>query len=299
MNKIVNGEEANHLCQVSCRSLPITYSADYIIAKKPFLHVDRVTEFHVMIYLKYGKMYIVEDGIQYVLTPGTVFFLKEGVHHWGEQPCDPDTAWYYIHFKTKISAEEQLLNHEECSMIKTNNMEDKDYQRYYELPKIIHLPFDNAIEKSLLEFIEYFRTVNLGKIVKINTMLANILIQCYEKIENRKDYVRKNRHIAHMIQYLENNYQKPFSLEQIGAEVGLNHKYVSELFKKETGQSIRDYNMQLKIRKAEHLLFETDMSISEIGEYLGFSDPFYFSNVFKKYHKVSPLKFRTDAVPPI
>lgn len=294
-----NKTESKHLCKVSCRNLPITYSTDYMLAKKPFIHSDRIANFSVMIYLKYGKMYIIEEGIEYVLTPGTVFFLKGGVHHWGEKPCEPDTAWYYVHFNTEVTGDEKLLNLEECSMINTGSMEDEDYNKYYELPKIISLPDDNAIEKSLLELVEYFRTVNIGKIIRINNMFADILAKCYENSESEVVHVRKNRHITQIIRYLEANSHMPLSLEQIGSEVGLNHKYVSELFKKQTGQSLRDYDIQLKIRKAEHLLYQTDMSIAEIGECLGFSDQFYFSNVFKKYCKVSPLKFRTDGMSPI
>jgi AraC-like DNA-binding protein len=58
------------------------------------------------------------------------------------------------------------------------------------------------------------------------------------------------------------------------------------------GVSPVDYLITARMRKAQHLLLFTDLSITEIAEDVGLNDVFYFSKQFKNYHHVSPLKYR-------
>jgi ABC-type sugar transport system ATPase subunit len=65
-------------------------------------------------------------------------------------------------------------------------------------------------------------------------------------------------------------------------------------FKQQAGISPNQYFIRLKIDRAKELLLFTDLEIKEISEKLGFSDPYYFSRVFKDWERVSPVKFRSS-----
>ena len=66
-----------------------------------------------------------------------------------------------------------------------------------------------------------------------------------------------------------------------------------------TGMTIKEYQLMLRMRKAERLLCETEMSVAEIASETGFYDTFYFSKIFKRKNEISPLKFRNVYVPRI
>ncbi|MDO4565100.1 MAG: helix-turn-helix transcriptional regulator [Clostridia bacterium] len=72
----------------------------------------------------------------------------------------------------------------------------------------------------------------------------------------------------------------------------LSPAYFSTLFKRETGMSFTSYVTTVRMEKAAELLKNTDDKTYRIAELIGFSDPNYFSYVFKKYYGVTPTKFR-------
>ena len=87
-----------HLLRIPCNAMPFVCEAAYSINRGVMYHADRTAPFHVAIYLLRGSMEIIEDGISYRLKPDQLFFLKSGVHCWGEKPFEPGAAWFYAHF---------------------------------------------------------------------------------------------------------------------------------------------------------------------------------------------------------
>ena len=76
----------------------------------------------------------------------------------------------------------------------------------------------------------------------------------------------------------------------------VSENYLIRLFTSNTGISPGDYFMNIKINNAISLLESTKKSISEIADALGFSDPLYFSRVFRRRVGVSPRAFRNKEV---
>ena len=79
--------------------------------------------------------------------------------------------------------------------------------------------------------------------------------------------------------------------------VHLNPSYFSKIFKQHTGVTYTDYITGLKIGEAARLLEKTALRVTEIGERLGFSDPAYFSNTFKKTIGQTPSEYRKHYQP--
>ncbi|MBB6731206.1 response regulator transcription factor [Cohnella zeiphila] len=99
--------------------------------------------------------------------------------------------------------------------------------------------------------------------------------------------------IQQAIDYIEEHYlDSELSIKQVAENIHLNPSYLSTLFKKETGETFTGYVTKLKLQKAQVLLRNTDMKISEICQTVGFDDSTYFSSVFKKHFHVSPSEFR-------
>lgn len=82
------------------------------------------------------------------------------------------------------------------------------------------------------------------------------------------------------------------SLSFIGERIGLSSGYVSQLFKKLFNAPFKTYIMNKRMDKAKLLLLSTELKNYEIAESLGFEDPNYFSNCFKKVVGMSPGHYR-------
>lgn len=92
--------------------------------------------------------------------------------------------------------------------------------------------------------------------------------------------------------YLEENYYKNVSLEEVAEHISISPYYLSHVFKEATGISFINYLTQLRINNAQNMLMSTDMPISEVGYRVGYKDPNYFSRIFKKITGRTPLQYR-------
>ena len=92
--------------------------------------------------------------------------------------------------------------------------------------------------------------------------------------------------------YIRDNYKKDISLDEVSREVDISPYYFSKLFKQETGGNFIEYLTEIRLRNARELLKDSGLSIKEICAESGYSDPNYFSRIFKKYEGVTPSEFR-------
>lgn len=110
---------------------------------------------------------------------------------------------------------------------------------------------------------------------------------------NLKTEVSKNEKIINSVKkYIDRNYNREISLSEISEIVHLNANYFSELFKKETGTTFKEYHSLRKIEAAKEFLKDYTMRINEICEKVGYNDVKHFSRQFKKYVGVNPTDYR-------
>lgn len=77
--------------------------------------------------------------------------------------------------------------------------------------------------------------------------------------------------------------------------VGVSRGRFMHLFKEAMGVSAYSYIIDLRIGKADELLLSSEMSIAQVAYETGFSDPLYFSRIFRKRRGLSPEMFRSTA----
>ncbi|WP_458458123.1 response regulator transcription factor [Pseudobutyrivibrio sp.] len=92
-------------------------------------------------------------------------------------------------------------------------------------------------------------------------------------------------------QYIDENYMKELTLDDVSRVVNISSYYFSKVFKEETGENFIDYLTKLRIEAAKNLLKTTNKSMKEIALEVGYSDPNYFSRNFKKYTGKTPTDY--------
>ena len=239
-------------------------------------------------------MEIIEDGIPYRIMPDQVFFLKSGIHHWGNKSFEIGSSWYYAHFycDAPSSCMEELprgIYYDERVSLKPS---EKD--RYFiTLPKLINCEEKTQIKRNFEKMIEAHIH---GNIPQTSIRLWQIFLEC---AQNAQDDKVSNGYAEQIQNYVRQHYIDGFTSAQIQEACGLSYKYAGTLFKEVTGQTIKEYQCTLRLRKAEQLLKETNKSITEIAQLTGFSDVFYFSKIFHRKKGCPPGEYRKTYIPGI
>lgn len=100
--------------------------------------------------------------------------------------------------------------------------------------------------------------------------------------------------IKNVLEYLYINSASPIALTVLAKRFNINEFYLSHLFKKETGESIHEYIERVRINKAEGLLKDNVLSITEVANLVGYIDNNYFTKVFKKNKGMTPSEYRSS-----
>jgi AraC-like DNA-binding protein len=95
-------------------------------------------------------------------------------------------------------------------------------------------------------------------------------------------------------EFMSSNLHKGLTLKLLAQFLGYSEKYCSDLFQSTMGESFFGYLKRRRTDTAASLLTNTDKSVAEIADALGFSDQFSFSHFFKRSTGQSPREFRTD-----
>lgn len=94
-----------------------------------------------------------------------------------------------------------------------------------------------------------------------------------------------------IISLLEKNLSQKITIDEIAKLLGYCHTHVKKVFKYETGDSIIDYFITLKVNAAKKLISENELTLSQISEMLGFDSLQYFSSTFKKRTNMTPSAY--------
>ncbi len=103
---------------------------------------------------------------------------------------------------------------------------------------------------------------------------------------------RTHHVIKKALDYIDNNFHKDISLDELAGELGISSYYFSKLFKEEKGEGFVEYLTRRRVEEAKALLKSPEHSIKEVGVACGYSDPNYFSRIFKKATGMTPTEYK-------
>lgn len=104
--------------------------------------------------------------------------------------------------------------------------------------------------------------------------------------ENKDQYFPKPLGLA--VNYIKENYSTPLQLSSVAERCGISQGYLSRLFSEYLNTTFIDYLNALRIGEAAKLLRNERKAVKEVSFLVGYSDPNYFSRIFRRYMNVSP-----------
>lgn len=171
----------------------------------------------------------------------------------------------------------------------TDSSDDKaqEEEKYYILRRFISIllyevisnidDYEDAIEENLLNLMYH--------------LLNNFHYLFYEE-ESLKDDEYQLERYHRIVKYLSNNYMNKVSLQAIADQEFLSSQYLSYKIKDVFGLGFNEYLNQIRVEESTKLLLDSNKSISEISEEVGFSHVRYYNKHFKFHYNLTPMQYR-------
>lgn len=226
--------------------------------------------FEIYFITKGNCCYFIENKV-YHLIPGDIILIPEGIMHKNT-----------VYTRKLISCSEYFIPESVKPL----------------LPSLLYLYRNLEITESIEQIFsqieeEYAHKDDLSEdIFKCYTHMLFFLL-----IRHPNQFIppqEEKHYIDDAITYLQNNYTKPISLQDISGRYFVSPEHFSRVFKERVGFNVSEYLNILRLQKAENLLKQlTAAPITEIAQDCGFNDSNYFCVKFKKLYGMPPKKFQS------
>lgn len=170
-----------------------------------------------------------------------------------------------------------------------------DPQDFLKLSNLSGTPISSLLREMQQEYDA--RKNGFMQILKADlTKLLILIFRYYKTDTHQKQHpgVYQKRIVQETVSYLESHYQESLSCEALAERAYLSVNYFRTVFKSITGMTIIGMLQKIRIREACRMLTETDFSVSEIGEAVGYRDTKFFTRLFKDQTGLSPGSWRKE-----
>lgn len=258
-------------------------------AKITALHYHDVVEIGVCLSGS-GITYV--GNYLYAFKQGDVQIVSSVVPHLSTSEKGENATWVWVSFDPKTLIREVGLNNcEEINKILINQQLINGVFAPEDFPKLT---------SNILDVCEKANDNNPNKNLFLALAVINIFLESQNISKDsplllitRKDSVKRNS-INTVIEYIENNLDDNESLteQNLANLLQVSQPTLRRLFIDQTGYPPKTFIMRSRMAVAEWLLAESKLSITEICLKVGYSDPSGFNRIFKKFYRISPIKYR-------
>ena len=236
---------------------------------------------YVLVYCSSGKLNMTVDENDFTLSAGEVITITSGQIHYINKIVK--TKGFILEFTLDFFCKD-----------------DKDIELIFHNGLFCHFAMneviaaDKIIVETQLNFIEEeLKEQPYQYLISIHSRIELILVAINRAKVKRGDEIWKPD--ALFLKFLEavrSNFEHNYSLTQFAKRLGTTEIKLNELAKLHAGKTAQNVIYGLVASEAKRLLTYGDLSVKEVAYQLGFNDPFYFSNFFKKQTKLSPKLYK-------
>ncbi|MFI5188105.1 MAG: helix-turn-helix domain-containing protein [Chitinophagales bacterium] len=165
---------------------------------------------------------------------------------------------------------------------------------HFSLNEVIGIPNYQTIQTQLKLIKEELQQKPYQHFISIHSRIELILVEINRtKVERGDEIWKPDALFLKFLELVRANFEQNYSLSQIANILGTTEAKLNEQSKLHTGRTAQNVIYGLIASEAKRLLTYQNLSVKEVAYQLGFSDPFYFSNFFKKHASQSPKSYQT------
>lgn len=270
---------ANHEIIASKTGLPVNFDIHKTYNQLVPSHWHNHLE---ILYIFHGTMYIVRNDEKYTINENELFVVNSGDIHLTRSPGYVEALLLQIPY--------ELLNQ---SISAYKSIRFREYFSESEIPEFKSMVNELCTMRSLYEKKEdgyQFLFISC-----LNQFLHTLYIHysIRENLEEKNKTVKHLSRLKEIIDYVEQNYSDPISLDKAASLAALNPEYFCRTFKKYTGFTFLEYVNLVRLTHIHSDLLETDDNITVIQERHGFTNYKVFNRMFKDAYGCTPSKLRS------
>lgn len=146
-------------------------------------------------------------------------------------------------------------------------------------------------DQEIKQLLDYRELISLWE----HKLLSSFLERAREKLSRILERAREKRKISptakRALQYMENHFAEPISLEQVAEILGIAPASLSRLFSEELGTGFARTLIEYRLKRAKELLRQGNLSIKDVSTACGYQDPNYFTRLFKNWIGMTPTEY--------
>ncbi|OLS03697.1 helix-turn-helix domain-containing protein [Tissierella creatinophila] len=169
----------------------------------------------------------------------------------------------------------------------SSNKRVQEDEEYYKLREYISILLFEVVSK-----LDDYEDLTEETLLQMMYHLLNNFHYLFYEGENLEEDELQLQRYHRIVKYLSNNYMNKVSLQDIADKEFLSSQYLSYKIKETFGLGFNEYLNQIRVEESTKLLLDSDLSISEISEEVGFSHVRYFNKHFKLHYNMTPLQYR-------
>ncbi len=235
-----------------------------------------------LLYIQKGRFLLSLNGKEYVLEEGDLCYISEGALHGG---LPQDCVYECLCFNSNA-----LLKH---SNLVSDYLKDVENSRALILP--VFTRRQPGILKCASRMFAAVRSKKSGwellALAGLYDFYGTVIQQDYRETPPDSTVFQRLRQIKMALEFIEQNYQKPITLEQLAHVSGLSAKYFCRYFRNILNKTPIDYLNYYRVERACFLLEDNKLSVTDVAYACGYNDSSYFVRCFKKYKGITPNQY--------
>ncbi|MCG7384941.1 AraC family transcriptional regulator [Paenibacillus sp. ACRRY] len=231
------------------------------------------TMHHGFLFVIRGEARMEVDGMVYDLKPGTVFHAAPGMQLDSRIIGQSELEYYTLFYRF-----DRMIG-------------DYGYQAYTSHFKMEAGADPRVVELLMLLQEHAYAQDGIGKL-RVKELFLGIMVQILTGYRQREHADSPGEQvIREAVSYIHGHYMNPLTLNELAALHAMSSKRFSYYFYKYTGLRPIDYVIQYRMERARELLQTGNYLIRDVATSVGYTNPLYFSRVFKNKFGVSPSAF--------
>ena len=262
---------------------------EYLDFEGKYKDYEEKHDFCELCFVESGEIDLILDTSEITLSKNEIVFIKPNTSHSYRSKDGNQNRAFVICFECPSSSLATL------SGVKF----ERDEKDTYCMRRIID-ECKSTFRMNESGLLEVLSSSSFGGQQAIILQLEYLLINLLRRHASEKNsgivFLRGERFYSELVsvikEHLQSNLAKKISINDVCKKFSYSRSFICKIFKEQTGESLITYFNRLKLEEAKRMLLESEATLSEISEILGFSETKYFGTVFKKIYGMSPAAYR-------